>query len=370
MRHDRKIEILYFTRKDDSFMGKWQRWHIFDELEHHMCHIQTFDYLQYDTLDIANEELLKHVKENRYDLFMTGFNEKYIYIDTLQEMKKMGIPTLLLCMDNLIVPFVHKNVAKYYDLVWLFSKETMWYFKDCNTIFLPYAANPYYKQNGVEHVESGIGFVGSPYGSRSNVINKLTSNDIPVFVHYKGLSKQENNPIQSKSTVEKLVTDLKVAVQYAQFHEGRTILRGKIVNELHKNSVLQINAYLNMREPVDNLYDAYAQYALALATTTARNTGVLKNPVFVINLRSFEIPMAGGVQFCRYFDELAEYFEDGKEAIYYKSENEMIEKAKYYLSSHHECELMKIRAAARKRAEAEHTWYIRFSKVFDRLGIK
>lgn len=77
---------------------------------------------------------------------------------------------------------------------------------------------------------------------------------------------------------------------------------------------------------------AYSNYALALNVTELRNTYLLKNPIYKLHLRTFEIPMCGGIEFTTYNDELASYFEEGKEIVFYKSKEEMIDKVRFYLS--------------------------------------
>ncbi len=109
---------------------------------------------------------------------------------------------------------------------------------------------------------------------------------------------------------------------------------------------------------------------MSLSSTSARNTGILNHPVDIVNLRSFEVPMCGGLQFCAHFDEIAEYFEEGKEIVFYRSNEDMIDKAKYYLKSENKDLRIQMKLAARKRAENEHSWFNRFKKVFDYLGLK
>ena len=122
--------------------------------------------------------------------------------------------------------------------------------------------------------------------------------------------------------------------------------------------------------PFDELNRIYSSYALSLASTSARNTDILREPVGVVNLRAFEIPMAGGLQFCRYNEELAGYFEEDKEIVFYRDNLDLIEKANYYTKRASDAEIAKIKKAARIRAEGEHTWWHRFVKAFDILGIK
>ncbi len=361
------MNILYFYKDYDTPMCKWQHVHIIDELKHHRCFISIFNPLQYESSDKANEELIAEIKNNPPDLFISPHTSKELYIDTVLEIKKYSIPTMLICFDNLVVPFVHYDVAQHYDLVWLTSKETKHQFDErgCKTVFLPYAASPYLKR-GKEEI-SGVGFIGTPYGSRSNMINSLTQNGIPTYCHCKKTTKT-NETIHSESEMPRG----KVVFEFLRFRQGRKVLEGAIVNKLKKSAILDENRYLHLENVVspEELYQVYPRYALALSSTSARNTGVLRKPLDIVNLRSFEIPMSGGIQFCRYTEEIASYFKDHEEIILYKDNDEMIDKAKFYIDPKNNDLRKKIRQQARNRAERDHTWWNRFSVAFDRLGIK
>ena len=79
--------------------------------------------------------------------------------------------------------------------------------------------------------------------------------------------------------------------------------------------------------------------------------------------------MSGGIEICRYNPELADYFEDGKEIVFYKNNDELQDKARYYLTTASDYDIRSIKIAARKRAEGEHTWWQRFTKAFGLLGL-
>ena len=296
-------------------MDKWQRYHIFDELEKHNCNITVFNPLEYTSIDEANKLLGQFIDKNKYDLFMTPHGSDDLFIETLMKIKQKGLPTLLICFDNLIVPFNHRKIAKYFDLVWLTSKETEKMFDNwgANVIFNPYAANPYYfKPHYKSEVES-IAFIGTPYGSRVNMINQLIENDIKVTLFSSG---SPNNQYVSKKPIWEYIDP---AYNLMKFSIGRRVIIGAIKQKIVGNNILDINNNcLDIRPSVglDKLSTLYSNYALSLASTAARNTGILKNPVNIVNLRSFEIPMSGGLQICAYFDELAEYFEEDKEIIF------------------------------------------------------
>lgn len=361
------MKILYYHQQFNTPMFLWQNDHIVDELQHHGIEVITFNPLTCGSVEEANEKLLQAAKENRYDLFMTCHSEKLLYISTLQQIKQLGLPTLLICFDNLLIPYEHKEICHYFDLVWLTSRENQEIFEKqgARTVFLPYAANPYFFQpKATEDVER-VAFVGTPYGSRVNTINQLLQAEIPVTLFGKtGGSGGEKRHVMTNGFSYTLKQNLKFSV-------GRKLLLAAAKQKLSSQARLDVNAACLQRGGyVEKLTDVYSGYALCLSSTTARNTGILRRPVPVVNLRSFEIPMCGGIQFCLYNKELSGYFEDGKEIVFYKNREEMAEKAKFYLSPERSKTRENMRLAARARAEAEHTWMNRFNTVFEKLNLR
>lgn len=365
------MQILYYFKEKNTLMDKWQIFHIFDELERHDCHITVYNPLDYSNIEEANEKLGSYIDNNSFDLFMTPHNCEDLYIETLLHIKQNGVPTLLICFDNLIVPFYHSKIAKHFDLVWLTSRETEEMFNKwgANVIFNPYAANPYFlKPNYYAEIER-IAFIGTPYGSRVNMINTLTENRINVSLY----SNTSSNTQNINSNNQSIWGYINPAYDLIRFGIGRKVILGALKQKKMGTDSLKVNSDYLERNPsvgIDELSDLYSNYALSLASTAARNTGILKKPVNIVNLRSFEIPMSGGLQICSYFDELAEYFEEDKEVIFYKSDEELIEKSKFYLEPENENIRMKMKIAARKRAENEHTWFCRFKKAFDYFGLE
>ncbi|SHI17107.1 spore maturation protein CgeB [Butyrivibrio fibrisolvens DSM 3071] len=78
-------------------------------------------------------------------------------------------------------------------------------------------------------------------------------------------------------------------------------------------------------------------------------------------LRMFDICAAGGFLLTNYQEELPEYFEIGKEAEYYGSKDELIDKCSYYLT--HEDERTRIAQAGLERIKKQHTWRHRVAQI-------
>ena len=236
---------------------------------------------------------------------------------------------------------------------------------------MPYAANPYtFRYIDVPTIERRVCFIGNPYGSRPRMINALTNNNLPLdaFCLDAPMVLEHNFTINYEAPT---ISRLKAYYDRLRFKEGRIMTKGAILNRIHGTPKLEKNDYIRFKNKMNtlDLHRIYSLYALSLSSTSVGATDVLANPLKEINLRNFEIPMSGGIQICRYNPELTNYFEDGKEIIFYENNDDLIEKTAYYLNKADDTELKNIKAAARLRSENEHTWMNRFNIIFNELGI-
>ncbi|SHM04580.1 Glycosyl transferases group 1 [Xylanibacter ruminicola] len=370
------MNIIYFFPEYGVPMFNWQRMHIFDELKRHGVDIETFNPLLYETPEKANEAFVNKLSSSRYDLLMSSVcYEGMIFPSVLDKAKQLGIPSLCIRWDNLTIPFYDRKQASKFDLLWLTANETAWMYDKWNAkyIFQPYAANPYlFKYNETE-IKRKVCFIGTPYGSRSLMINKLTSKGIAVDLYY-GKNPELKEEEERIAVKYEMVTPGKwdIILEWLKFSEGRKMLRGSILNRLKGGTQLESNPCLGRypSQDLNNIPLLYSQYALCLSSTSTNHTDSLKTPLKIVNLRAFEIPMSGGIEFCKYNKELSYYFEEGKEIIFYRTDEELVDKANYYLKKASDRELKEIKSAARLRSEREHTWWNRFAKVFDTLGLK
>lgn len=366
------MQILYYFAEDSRPMSQWQRMHIIDELQRHGISIETFNPLLCENVEQANENVVKKIKSGKFDLFMSNLGyHKMLFPETVELIKQFGVPTLRIAWDNLMIPYLDKKLVSHFDLIWLTAKETQRLYEKwgARCIFLPYAANPYTYRYESEKINRRVCFIGNPHGSRAIMINKLTKGGIPVdLYHGKGTRSESNTVINIKY---KAIgpSPREAYLNRLFFHEGRKLILGSLVNKIKGQTFINNNSSLTKFPGLshEGMVKVYAESALSLASSSAGHTDVLKNPLPIINLRNFEIPMCGGIELCKYNEELASYFEEGKEIILYRSEDELLDKAKFIIRKASEQDILQIKSSARKRAEAEHTWMCRFNKVFEAL---
>lgn len=358
-------------------MYQWQRSNQIDELQRNGHEIITFNPYDYESMDEANEKVFDKLDSaGNIDMFLACDDQTVIYPETVKRISEKGIPSCLICWDNLELPYKQKKIAPLFDLVWLTSWETQYLFEKwgCKKIiFQPYAANPYRYEayQGLEQIDA-VGFIGSPYGSRANSLNELLNNGIDCSLYSDSYFKKGyNTSVAGKKEID--VVDIAIkASRYLRFPIGRKVLYSTVLNKFKKSSGLNADskfAHLHKSVSEEDMCKLYSQFALSLNISSLRDTYILKKPIPKIHLRAFEIPMSGGLQFTSFNKEIASYFEEDKEIILYHSKEEMIDKAKFYLNPEHEDEVVAMKIAARKRAERDHTWTKRFNEVFKALNL-
>lgn len=79
-----------------------------------------------------------------------------------------------------------------------------------------------------------------------------------------------------------------------------------------------------------------------------------------LNMRNFEVMASGSMLLTSWIPTIEEFFEDGKHLVLYRSLDEMVDKAKYYVD--HDTEREKIAQAGYEAVIANH-------KIMDRVGL-
>ncbi|MGB2987908.1 MAG: FkbM family methyltransferase [Phycisphaerae bacterium] len=87
-----------------------------------------------------------------------------------------------------------------------------------------------------------------------------------------------------------------------------------------------------------------------------------------LNMRHFEITAAGGFMLCYHQPEIDEHFEVGKECVVFRSEADLLEKIKYYLS--HPKERTEIAAAGQRRTLSQHLYSHRLQSLLQIVQAK
>ena len=369
------MKVIYLVKSQNSVMWKWQTIHIISELRENGLLgevVDIGDNRWAANLREAIEECSK-LKLSHCSIILSFLDDKSMPSEFFDIAKENGIPTVLICFDNLHVPHKHKRIVKFFDLVWLTSHETEWLFRRWGAkkvVCLPYAANPdiVHGSQAVKLVNH-VGFLGSLYGSRVNQLSYLKSKSVPLEVI---TGRRSDLDYIKKGRGMRYFGYLKEVVLHSQTKVGRKLLLGNIRNRRERSRAVDSleNCVTVANTSFNEMYKYFRSWAVTLNITELRNTGILLRPVYKLHLRTFEIPMSYGLQLTAYTEELAQYFKEDKEILFYRNWEEMADKAKFWVDGSKSSAIKKMKQAARERSLKEHTWTHRFHKIFKALDLR
>jgi spore maturation protein CgeB len=285
---------------------------------------------------LLGEELLRQVmaahRRRPVDLFFSYFYSAYVEPAVIREISRMGIPTVnWYCNASYQFDLV-SEIAPAYDFCLVPEKFRLDDYRrvGANPVYCQEAANPtVYRPVDVAH-EFDVTFVGQRYGNRPMYLRRLVEGGIDV------------------------------RAWGPRWDEQAWRARSKSEEELARRSGGPLSD--------DELVAMYSRSRVSLGfSAVAQVPKDGSPPIRQVRLRDFEAPMSGAFYLVERFDELAEFFEPGREIVFFEDEDDLADKAAYYLR--HDAERRRIRDAGLRRAREEHTWQRRFESAFRQMGL-
>ena len=295
----------------------------------HVRHYDWFDQFNHQRKDWLkgikaemNRDLLSQVTEwkrsDAVDVIFTYLSGALVSPEAMGELNRLGIPLVNLALNDK-ESFIGKirnghatgmrDICRYFDICWTSTEDSLkkYCVEGGLPLYMPEGANPeIHKPYDVEK-SIDVSFVGQCYGNRPAIIQALKDRGITVEAFGDGW------PNGSLST------------------EGMV--------RIYSRSTINLG------------FGGVAGH---------RGTFCLKG-------RDFEIPMSGGLYLTEHSPELERVFKPGREILTYQTFDELVTKIQYFLA--HPDEADTIRKAGTLRARAEHTWEMRFEKIFTLMGL-
>ncbi len=384
------MRIFHYTAFTRGFVNSWQTPHIVDELTHAGHDVRFFNAAQEigraGTAAEYSQALIdafraEHAK-NGYDLFFAVAQDALLTADAVQDIRRMGVPTLHLSCDDLSHPFRVTKLASAFDIHWSTVRESKARIESYGgkVVVLPWGTNPHVFRPEKVQEDSVISFMGTPYGARARHLANLAAAGLPVRIYGQAPSQMYGDIAAVNHPLARIFATFgeswKRTVKGLSFPEGRQIIYAALVRSVQETvgnppeKTLGPEAYELRESPTfENMGQAFSATALSLGSLELASTHVLKNPLLFIRLREFEAPMCGAVHVANRLPELAEYFEEDREMIYFASQEELADKVRFWLSPKRDTARAQIRLAARQRGEGEHTWLHRFRTLGHELGL-
>lgn len=269
-----------------------------------------------------NKDLIRKVNEwmaeEKANVIFTYLSGELVEPATLEALRSHRVPLVNLALNDKEHfigkirsgrAFGARDICRCFDLCWTSTEDAL--IKYCVEgglpIYLPEGANPQVHRPYDLGKIIDVSFVGQCYGNRQSVITELQKRGIDVEAYGSGWPA---GPLPTEEMV-KMYSKSKINLGF-----------GGVSG--HKDT-------------------------------------------FCLKGRDFEIPMSGGLYLTEAHPELDNVFVQGKEILTYSGIDDLASKIKYYLAHPDQAEA--IREKGYQRSLREHTWEMRFEKIFRLIGI-
>ncbi|MBU1184892.1 MAG: glycosyltransferase, partial [Proteobacteria bacterium] len=253
------------------------------------------------------------VGEERPDVIFTYLSGELVSPETVRALRAYGAPMIHFSLNDKEhfvgkvrggLAFGSRDICRFFDLCWTSTEDALkkYCVEGALPVYLPEGANPELHRPWEQEKTIDVSFVGQCYGKRPETIRRLGEAGIRVEAFGYGWP---GGPLSTEEMVR-----------------------------IYSRS--RINLGFGGVEGHDKTY-------------------CLKG-------RDFEIPMSGGLYLTEYHPELETVYDLGKEIVTYRGFDELVAKIRHLLANPDEAEA--IRRAGFRRAREEHTWEMRFERVF------
>lgn len=303
------------------------------------------------TWDIVLKDLKTIRQKEKNIIFLSYFFPKQINLDILIEIKRMGIPFVNFYCDNVRdFKYIPKEFNAF-DLNWVPEIDALKMYKNkkLNFLHLPMPMWVDYKYRNLPNLENNnFVFIGSKDNTREELLNNIISKGIDIKI-YGG--NWNNNTINEVEIFQKKNLKSRLLHFNKQIsHNGISSFLWKFIYPKYQNinlGNLQKHIYGNLDFETYNDTLKQSQIVLGINRVPINKFKFQNYPVYS-RLRDIEAPMLGACYLTEFTNDLAHFYEIGKEIEVYRDENELIEKVKILKSDGEKRK--KIRLLGQKKA--------------------
>jgi hypothetical protein len=322
------------------------------------------------------------------DLFLSYFYNAHFDPAGFAEIRKMGIPSINFYCNSIYQFDLVADIAPRADFAWHAEK-------DAQSSYESVGATPIWVQMGADPEiyrpipnitrKTDACFVGQRYADRDRWMAALIKAEIPVEIYGSGWSLPSSPepvpPLQgSRADKATTVPDNATTSSYLAlmaWHLQRHGLVGglrRIWKQYEYRAETRrlfplFEPYFKGRVPNGKISEVFSGHEVILNFS---NVWADEQPgsklIPHVRLRDFEAPMCRSCYLTGYTDEITEFYEVGSEIDTYASEEELVDKTRYYLKNPEAAE--RLREAGWRRASRDHTWTRRFEELFRKVGLR
>lgn len=318
------------------------------------------------------------------DLFLSYFYNSHFDPSGFDELRRLGIPSVNFYCNSIYQFAQVAAIAAKVDFSWHAER-------DARKAYVSVGAKPVWVQMGADpkiyspveektRQPKGV-FVGQRYADRDRWIAALLQARVPVDIYGSGWglegSQSEERVVETTSylgrdtpTPGSLTSYCKLIgteLKYSGFVSGIRRLKKQAYYRRETRTIDKIlRPYARGR--ASDVVSTFAAYELCLNLSNVWADGRPGSSLIPhVRLRDFEAPMCRTCYLTGHSDEIAEFYELGREIDTYQTPEELIGKSRFYLS--HPDSAERLRDAGYRRAVSDHTWERRFKELFRKIGL-
>lgn len=336
------------------------------------------------------DEVREAHQKTPIDLFLSYFYNSHFDPAGFDEIHKLGIPTVNFYCNSIYQFELVSAIAPSVNFAWHTEKDARSQYLEvgANPIWVQMGADPnvYYPVSGINRQKKAC-FVGQRYADREQYLAKLITENVPVNIYGKGwgvdatptseATEPETSPPETHYLGRKIQQPGKLSSYMQVIAEN--LQRQGLIGGIQR-TIRQFNYRRQNRKLLPLLASVAQGYAESIPETFSSHEVVLNfSNVWAdgrpgskliphVRLRDFEAPLCRSCYLTGYTEEIAEFYELGKEIDTYQSPEELVDKVKFYLD--HPKEAEKLREAGYQRAKRDHTWVNRFQELFNKIGLE
>lgn len=321
------------------------------------------------------DELKASHRQRPVDLFLSYFYNSHFDSAAFDEIHRMGIRTVNFYCNSIYQFELTAEIAPKVNVAWHAEKHAQrrYLAVGANPVWVQMAADPeVYHPVRVATRQAKATFVGLRYCDRATWMAALIRANVPLDIYGPGWSGEESAPVpasRQNSRVLSYFREIQRNVQLSGLVRGLIRSKAQLNYRKYQRHLMPLFApFAKGPIPFTQICDVFSSYDVVLNLSNVWADGRPGSELIPhVRLRDFEGPMCRTCFLTGHTDEITDFYEVGREIDTYRSETELIDKTRYYLSHPQAAE--QLRQAGYERARRDHTWMRRFEQLFARIGM-
>ena len=325
------------------------------------------------------DEVKKAHAEKPIDLFLSYFYVSHFDPAGFAQIHGWEIPTVNFYCNSIHQFELVADIAASVNYAWHAEKHARSLYKavGANPVWVQMAADPqvYRPFEGATRSPNAA-FVGLRYADRDRWMAALVRANVPVEIYGFGWGKDPPEVTSDKTPASPSMSQAKNYLGEIRRNFSQHGLVGGLARTArqynHRQQTrrlfLLLQPLVKGPIPLNRICEVFSSHEVILNCSNVWSDGRPgSNLIPHVRLRDFEAPMCRTCFLTGYTDEITEFYAIGKEIDTYNSNEEFVDKARFYLSHAQAAE--QLRENGYRRARRDHTWVRRFEQLFREIGM-